>query len=70
MPKCTKADYCTFEDGHPTDQPCGRQIIKGVTTCRFCGQLDGSAECTCWTPVADVPDEVWERSGLKLKRQN
>lgn len=67
MPKCTKTNYCTFEAGHNGDNhPCGRQMIKGVTSCQFCGHLDGSPECTCWTPVANVPDEAWEDSGLKL----
>lgn len=57
---------CSCDGGK---NPCGRRIVNGITTCRFCSNLDGSPECKCWTPVADVPDEVWERSGLKLKRQ-
>lgn len=49
---------CTFEHPH-RGQPCGRQIIAGVTRCPCCGNFDESPECGaagCWQPmtVADL----------------
>lgn len=55
---------CEWESGH--EHPCGRRVQAGVTTCEFCGHLDGSDECHCWMPVSEVLAEVWERSGLRL----
>lgn len=45
-----KQDSCDFEHPHD-DHPCGRQIVDGITSCRFCGYTDGSSRCHCWTPA-------------------
>jgi hypothetical protein len=55
---------CEWEHPHPS-HPCGWKIVPGVTTCHYCGNLDGSPECEaagCWQPVtqADVDALVCE----------
>ena len=59
---------CDFDHPHP-EHPCGRRIIKGVTTCPYCGNLDGSMECKvagCWEAIteADVDGLYLEAWGL------
>ena len=61
------AELCAYEHPHP-DHPCGRPIIDGVTACSFCGHLDGSLECRCWTPIELVTDEELAAAGLTIER--
>lgn len=44
---CERDEDCDFDHPHPT-HPCGREIIEGITTCPYCGNIDSSPECHCW----------------------
>ena len=63
-PRCTPT--CELDDPYP-DHLCGRVIIDGVTTCSFCGNLDGSPECAaagCWIPATQAHLDVLKLNAI------